>query len=70
MLTVPKCISRSYFEKNQELYPAHAIANFPWPWFQVLVQVAMWLAVALTIYSLIDYIYQNRGVLAERKEEE
>ena len=30
MLTVPKCISRSYFEKNQELYPAHAIANFPW----------------------------------------
>ncbi len=45
------------------------IANFPWPWFQVLIQVAMWLAVALTIYSLIDYIYQNRGVLAEKKEE-
>ena len=30
MLTVPKCISRSYFEKNQELYPVHAIANYPW----------------------------------------
>ena len=30
MLTVPKTISRSYFEKNQELYPKHAIACYPW----------------------------------------
>lgn len=30
MLTIPKCVSRTYFEKNQELYPRHVIAHFPW----------------------------------------
>ncbi len=30
MLTIPKCISRSSFEKNQELYPRYAIMHYPW----------------------------------------
>ena len=43
------------------------IINFPWVWYQVLVQIAIWLSVILTIVSLVDYIWNNRGVLAEKK---
>jgi CDP-diacylglycerol--glycerol-3-phosphate 3-phosphatidyltransferase len=43
------------------------IINFPWGWYQVLVQIAIWLSVILTIVSLVDYIWNNRSVLAEKK---
>ena len=38
-----------------------------WPWLNVLTQVIMWVALALTIISLIDYLVKNKGVLKEQK---
>ena len=38
-----------------------------WPWLNVLTQVIMWIALALTIISLIDYLVKNKGVLKEQK---
>lgn len=38
-----------------------------WPWLNVLTQVIMWIALALTIISLIDYLVKNKGVLKEQR---
>ena len=38
-----------------------------WSWLNVLTQVIMWIALALTIISLIDYLVKNKGVLKEQK---
>lgn len=38
-----------------------------WPWLNVLTQVIMWIALALTVVSLIDYLIKNKGVLKEQK---
>lgn len=38
-----------------------------WPWLNVLTQVVMWIALALTVVSLIDYLVKNKGVLKEQK---
>ena len=48
------------------------IVNVPggiswWPWLNVLTQVVMWIALALTVVSLIDYLVKNKGVLKEQK---
>ena len=32
--------------------------------FSVLEQIFVWLAVALTVISLVDYLYKNRNVLS------
>lgn len=34
-----------------------------YPWLQVLTDVVMWVALILTVVSLIDYLIKNRGVL-------
>lgn len=40
---------------------------FWWPWLNVLTQVVMWIALVLTVVSLIDYLVKNKGVLKEQK---
>ena len=34
-----------------------------WPWMNMLTQVVMWIALVLTVVSLIDYLVKNRGVM-------
>lgn len=41
------------------------IANIPA--LQIVTDVVMWIATALTIISLIDYVYKNRSVLSDFK---
>lgn len=36
-------------------------------WMQVLTDVIMWIALALTVISLIDYLVKNKGVMKEQK---
>lgn len=43
------------------------ILNFGWGWYQVLIQIFVVLSVLLTIVSLVDYIWNNRKVLTEKK---
>jgi CDP-diacylglycerol--glycerol-3-phosphate 3-phosphatidyltransferase len=37
------------------------------PALSVLTQIVMWVALALTVISLIDYIYKNRSVISDIK---
>ena len=34
-----------------------------WPWLNPLTQVVMWIALVLTVVSLIDYLVKNKGVM-------
>ena len=34
-----------------------------WPWLDVLTQVIMWIALVLTVVSLIDYLIKNKDVM-------
>ena len=34
-----------------------------WPWMQVLTDIIMWIALVLTIVSLVDYLWKNKSVL-------
>ena len=40
------------------------IANIDLVWMQILTQVIMWAALALTIISLVDYLVKNKDVMA------
>ena len=42
------------------------LANFNVPYMDIIIKVVMWIAVALTVISLVDYIWKNKGVLADR----
>lgn len=42
------------------------IVNFDFEFFNILEQVSIYAAVALTIISLVDYLIKNRKVLTER----
>ncbi len=35
----------------------------------LLTEIVMWAAVALTVISLIDYLWKNRGILSDRREQ-
>ncbi len=35
--------------------------------YEVLTAVVMWIALALTVISLVDYVWKNRGVMADTK---
>jgi len=37
------------------------------PWIQVITDVIMWIALALTIISLVDYLVKNKDVMKEQK---
>lgn len=48
------------------------IVNVPgvelwFPWLNILTQAVMWIALVLTVVSLIDYLMKNKGVLKEQK---
>ena len=43
------------------------IANIQIPWVRVLTQIIMWIALALTIISLIDYLIKNKDVMSGTK---
>ncbi|MBR6281609.1 MAG: CDP-diacylglycerol--glycerol-3-phosphate 3-phosphatidyltransferase [Lachnospiraceae bacterium] len=43
------------------------VANFAFPFWNFLGIVLMWIALALTVISLVVYIYDNRAVLKEQK---
>lgn len=36
-------------------------------WFWILQQFFIWLSLVLTVVSLVDYLYKNRGVLGSKK---
>ena len=42
------------------------IINLDYPFINVLEQIAIWLAIALTVISLVDYMIKNKAVLKER----
>ena len=37
-----------------------------WPWMRVVTDVIMWIALILTVVSLVDYLVKNRGVMKEQ----
>ena len=41
------------------------IANIEISWVQVLTQIIMWIALILTIVSLIDYLIKNKDVMSD-----
>lgn len=41
------------------------ILNWPFAWFQVLEYVFIYLSLALTLISMVDYLVKNKGVLTE-----
>lgn len=41
------------------------IANFPNRYWQLLGTIVMWIALALTVISLVDYVWSNRKVLED-----
>ena len=41
------------------------LLNFDYAWFKILCDVLIYLAVALTVISMVDYLYKNRQVLKD-----
>ncbi len=37
------------------------------PWMQLVTDIVMWIALALTVISLLDYLIKNRDVMKEQK---
>lgn len=37
------------------------------PWVQILTDIIMWIALALTVISLLDYLVKNKDVMKEQK---
>ena len=60
-------IAASYWGKFQMLMVIVLILNIPNSFFAVLGTVLTYIALALTVVSLIDYIAKNKNVLKEQK---
>ncbi len=64
-------IAASYWGKIktvvQMLMIIFLILNLPYFWYQVICLILIWLALALTVISLVDYIRKNADVLKEGK---
>lgn len=41
------------------------VANLPFTWWYILGQILMWIALALTLISMIDYLWKNRAVFKD-----
>lgn len=39
------------------------IGDLPFAWFKVLTTIVVWIALILTIISLVDYLYKNKEVI-------
>lgn len=37
-----------------------------WPWIGIVTDVVMWIALVLTVVSLVDYLVKNRAVMKEQ----
>ncbi len=44
------------------------IANFPHPFFHLAGDILMWISLALTVVSLVDYMAKNKNVLKDADE--
>ena len=42
------------------------LANIPWGPMVIITKIVMWIAVVLTVVSLVDYVWKNRSVLADK----
>jgi CDP-diacylglycerol--glycerol-3-phosphate 3-phosphatidyltransferase len=64
-------IAASYWGKfkttSQMIMCILLIINLDYPFFNVLELIFTYLALALTVISLVDYLYKNRKVLSENK---
>lgn len=43
------------------------IADIPNEIVSVITDIVMWIALALTVISLVDYLWKNKGILAGQK---
>lgn len=43
------------------------IGDLPFMWFKVLTMLAVWIALILTVISLVDYLYKNKDVIRRDK---
>ncbi|MCR5557325.1 MAG: CDP-diacylglycerol--glycerol-3-phosphate 3-phosphatidyltransferase [Butyrivibrio sp.] len=63
-----KVIAASYWGKFkttfQMIMVILMIVNLEISWVQILTQIIMWIALALTIISLVDYLVKNKDVMA------
>ena len=66
-----RVIAASYWGKFKTTFQMFMvilmIANLEIPAVQVLTQVIMWIALALTIISLVDYLIKNKDVMSGTK---
>ncbi len=64
-------IAASYWGKFktvfQMLMVIVMVANFNVPFMHILGQILMWIALVLTVVSLVDYLWKNKEVLKEQK---
>jgi len=64
-------IAASYWGKfktaSQMIACILLIVQLPFDWADVLEQIFIYLALALTVISLCEYIWKNRNVIAEKK---
>ena len=64
-------IAASYWGKFKTVFQmvmvCLMIANLGtvWVWMKRLTDICMWIALALTVISLVDYILKNKGVLSD-----
>jgi len=42
------------------------LANIPWGPMAIIETVVMWIAVVLTVVSLVDYVWKNKSVLSDK----
>mgnify|MGYP002857812502 CR=1 FL=1 len=66
-----RVIAASYWGKFkttfQMIMVIMMIANIELTWFRILTQIVMWIALALTVVSLIDYLVKNKDVMSGTK---
>lgn len=64
-------IAASYWGKFKTVFQMAMIIcmviHYPHPYFSLLESVLMWIATALTVISLIDYIVKNKTVFGDTK---
>jgi len=64
-------IAASYWGKfkttSQMIMCILLIINLDYQVFNILEQIFTYLALALTVISLVDYLYKNRNVLSDKK---
>ena len=60
MIAQDLLIEDSYRARSSQIHIEH-------PVYQVIEQILIWISVALTIISLMDYLIKNKQVLKEQK---